>query len=170
MAKLRTSVVLLSGIFIILVLSGVVTAINSISRTPSSLTLSTGESGTYTVEVTPDSTTTGSFSVEIISSESNFSVVIRDELKNELASGNGGGVVKATVPYNSGSLRTFYVKVQNNGASSGDYAIQFTANDGKAKWTEANIYAGLTAIPEFTTLAIPAVLALLAGLFFLRRP
>jgi len=168
MAKVQKLVMLLLGILIVVVVSENAMAIYSISRTPSSLTLGVGDTGTYTVTVTPDlTTTTGTFSVDILPAESNFGVVIRDS-SGILASGNGGDTVQATVSYSNGTSKTFYVDITNNGAT-GTYTVKFTANDGSELWTEANIYAGLTAVPEFATIAIPATLAILGGLFFLRR-
>jgi len=144
--------------------------IKEITETPLNMTLNIGETDFFTVNVTPDhNTSNGLISVDIDPDESGFSIEIKDEAGNTLASGDGNGTVaNNSISYSSGTQKTFYVDVTNNNVV-GNYGIRFLANDTASRWTEGQIWAPLTGIPEFVTVAIPVAIALIGAFFFMRR-
>ena len=167
--KIRKLVVALAGVFLVVAMTGAVSAISSMEKSPNELTLHAGETGTFTVIATAEYTTSGYFGVDINPKTANLGVVIRDS-GGQLASGTGASTVSSNaVSYNAGSTTTLYVEITNNGAVERDYSAKFTAYDGNQDFTEAIIKAKVTAIPEFATLAIPMAIAILGGLFFLNH-
>ena len=168
MIKIAVLVVAFSAIMVGTIQSAL--AIKGISKIPSNMTLNIGETGSFTVNVTPDhNTSNGLISVNIDPEESGFSIEIKDEAGNTLASGDGNGTVaNNSISYSSGTQKTFYVDVTNNNVV-GDYGIRFLANDTTSKWTHGQIWAPLTGIPEFATVAIPVAIALIGAFFFMRR-
>jgi hypothetical protein len=171
------SVALISGLLLlsaIVLFAGTASAIESIGISPDSINIADGETGTFTVTVLPSQTTNGDFKVDLynVPGVNNFSIVIKDDAGAELAFGSGDNTIEASpTSYTDGVSSVFYVEVTNNGAPSGQYGINFAANDGTVPWEDdASIWAGIdSSIPEFATIAIPVAGIMGLFLFFNHR-
>ena len=153
-------------------LIGTASAVYSIGKNPNALELKQGESGTFTINVTAESSTDdGLFEVNISQPTSGFYVVIKDSTGAVLASGYGNKTVSTSkVSYISNQTTTLYVDITNNNAPQGEYTVKFTANDGKTDCTEGTIKACLSSeIPEFATIAVPVAALLLLIFVFNQR-
>ena len=153
-------------------LIGTASAVYSIGKNPNALELKQGESGTFTINVTAESSTDdGYFGVNISQPTSGFYVVIKDSTGAVLASGYGNKTVSTSkVSYISNQTTTLYVDITNNNAPQGNYTVKFTANDGKTDCTEGTIKACLSSeIPEFATIAVPVAALLLLIFVFNQR-
>jgi len=153
-------------------------AIRSIGRNPDTLKLLQGESGTFTINVTAQSSTdNGYFGVDIKEQEqggnpAGFYVVIKNSTGAVLASGDGDNTVYTSkVSYILNQTTTLYVDITNNNAPQGNYTVKFTANDDIGKdCTEGTIKACLSSeIPEFATIAVPVAALLLLIFVFNQR-
>ena len=160
-------------------LIGTASAIRSIEKNPDALELRQGDSGTFTINVTAQSSTNnGRFEVDIEEQEqgqglnpAGFYVVIKNSTGAVLASGYGNNTVSTSeVSYTEGQTTTLYVDITNNNAPQGDYIVTFTANDGGKKCTKGILYACLSSeIPEFATIAVPVAALLLLIFVFNQR-
>ena len=158
-------------------LIGTAPAVSSTGRNPRTLELQQGESGTFTINVTAQSSTDiGYFGVDIKEQEqggnpAGFYVVIKNSTGAVLASGDGDNTVSTSeVSYTEGQTTTLYVDITNNNAPQGNYTVKFTANDGKTDCTEGTIKACLSSeIPEFATIAVPVAALLLLIFVFNQR-
>ena len=154
-------------------LIGTASAIREIEKNPDALELQQGESGTFTINVTAESSAdNGFFKVDIEEQEQGFYVVIRDSTGAELASGYGNNTVSTKVSYKSGEKTTLYVDIKNNNAPPGNYTVEFTAyDDVNEKWTKGSLSARLQSseIPEFATIAVPVAALLLLIFVFNQR-
>jgi hypothetical protein len=146
-----TGVVIVLTVLILLISSSIVLAIQSISRTPDSLTINVGETKSFTVKVTPSNTVTGSFSASIGKRDgagNPTKILITVYYDSKFASGHGPrGVTVTDVSWSAGVEKEIIVNVKNEG-TVGEFWIKFEAADGTYKWDEATIYATFSAIPE----------------------
>ncbi|RZN43518.1 MAG: hypothetical protein EFT35_01135 [Methanophagales archaeon ANME-1-THS] len=167
MRKGRVIPVLALTAVMLVAMSGTISAMQSVGRSPSELILRSGEKGTFTITAMPDYTTdAGYFGVMISPAQSAFTISVRDGT-GTLASGYGSDPVESnTISYSAGTAKTLYVDVTNTGAPEASYSILFSAHDGDKEYTSAWIKAKVTSeIPEFATIAIP-VGAIIGLLFF----
>jgi hypothetical protein len=154
---MKINVIMIGGVLAVMVLMTGIVLAASIEVDPPVLTISQGGTGTQTVTIPA-----GSQSLAVTGKgfdlETTFSVQIN-------------GVEGTSVDGPWSQPKTFTVTFKNDkGAQNGDYIIEYGAPYNSGKFTlTATIEAGITAIPEFPTIALPVGAAIGLVFFFQHR-